>query len=85
LLFLGAYKFNVCYGLFSKIAAPRVAQTNPISTQKTPGFAHLRPQLRGNVDSGKYTFYLYGKERSIGELGYDCIGRDVPEALLRLM
>jgi hypothetical protein len=39
LLFLGAYKFNVCYGHFSKIAAPRGrgdAQANPVAIQKTP-------------------------------------------------
>jgi hypothetical protein len=44
LLFLGAYKFNVCYGPFSKIAAPfRLGLPKP--TQ----LLHLHPRFRGNV------------------------------------
>jgi hypothetical protein len=50
LLFLGARKFNICYGRFYKIAAPRVAQANRTAAQKTSWLAHLRSQLRGTAD-----------------------------------
>jgi hypothetical protein len=43
MLFLGAYKFNVCFGHFSKITAPSlspwVAQDSLAAAQKTPWLA----------------------------------------------
>lgn len=42
LLFMGTHKYNVCYGAFSKIAAPRIPEPSEL--------LHRRRQLNGNVD-----------------------------------
>jgi hypothetical protein len=50
LLFLRAYKFNVCSGLFSPLktaASPQVTQANPTAAQKTPWLAHLHSREVG--------------------------------------
>jgi hypothetical protein len=62
-IYLGYYKFSVCYGPFLKIASPppprsRVAQANPFAAQKTPWLAYFHARLRGNVDQ------LMGSNRS---------------------
>jgi hypothetical protein len=45
----------------------------------------MHPRLREHVDGDTFKLYLHGKEISIGELGCNCIERDVPEALFRLL
>jgi hypothetical protein len=49
LLFLEAYKFNICYEPFPKNAAPPPRLPKPVAAQKTPWLTHLLPRLRMDV------------------------------------
>jgi hypothetical protein len=62
LLFLGAYKYNACYGPLPKIAAPppppRAALANLNAAQNILWLAYLLLRLRGNVGQKRIQIFL---------------------------
>jgi hypothetical protein len=74
LLLWGAYKFNICYEPFLKIAAPLppVAQADPVAAQKTPRLTHLHLWLRGNVGAHPYIHNIYINRQTSGILKTTC-------------